>query len=83
MIDYNDEELYEEEYEEYEQENSMRSKIWKRFKYVLIIALVVVIVFFVSKKKNETIKEENTATNNGFSQEYLVHNNLSTDQKLY
>lgn len=80
MEQYVDEELYEEEYEE---ERSWFSKIWKRLKYILIIALIIIVVFSIIQRLWKLTIEDTTSSENIFSQEYVIHNNLTTNEKLY
>lgn len=76
-----DEELYE---EDYEQEESWFSKIWKRLKYILIIALIVLILFAIVRNATKVPQEENTISSKTiFTQEYTVQNDLTTDEKVY
>lgn len=76
-----DEELYE---EEYEQEESWFSKIWKRLKYILIIALIVLIIFAIVRNATKVPQEENNISSKTiFTQEYTVQNDLTTDEKVY
>lgn len=80
MEQYIEEEIYEEEYDEV----SSFSKIWKVLKYILIILVMVLIVFFLIRKSGNPIIEDNTSSSkNIFTQEYIVQNDLTTDEKVY
>ncbi len=80
MTDYIEEEIYEEEYEE----ESSFSKIRKRLKYILIIWLMVLVVFAIMSRSGDSTVEDNTSSSkNIFTQEYVVQNDLTTDEKVY
>ena len=80
MEQYVDEEIYEEEYEE----ESSFSKIRKILKYILIIAFIVLIVFAIIRNSSKDPVEDTTTTNsNIFTQEYIVQNDLTKDEKVY
>jgi cell division protein FtsL len=80
MEQYVDEEIYEEEYEE----ESSFSKIRKILKYILIIAFLVLIVFAIIRNSSKSPVEDTTTINsNIFTQEYIVQNDLTKDEKVY
>ncbi|MFZ2151264.1 MAG: hypothetical protein WAZ12_02765 [Candidatus Absconditicoccaceae bacterium] len=81
MEQYTQEEIYEEEYEE---EQSLFSKIWKILKYILIIAFIVLIVFSIIRNiEKSPIEDTNTSNTSIFTQEYIIQNDLTTDEKVY
>ena len=79
MEQYVDEEIYEEE----NMEESLFSKIWNTLKYFLIIAFAVLIIFSIIRRLWQSAPEEIIPTSNAFSKEYIVKNNLTTDEKVY